>query len=105
MLSRRQFVPALTLPFVSACRQGGHRLIAVVPKSSAHLFFVTVHAGVNGAAKEFGVRVAWNGPNDETDHNRQIQIVDAFVTQRVDGLAISATDEHALAAPVQRAIS
>ncbi len=104
MLLRRQFVPGLAFPFLAACRKSGGRLIAVVPKSSAHLFFVTVHAGVDTAAKEFGVRISWNGPNDETDHNRQIQIVDAFVAQRVDGMAISATDEHALAAPVERAI-
>jgi ribose transport system substrate-binding protein len=48
--------------------------------------------------------VLWNGPNEETDHNRQMQIVDAMVVQHVDALAISATDEHALQAPVERAI-
>ena len=57
------------------------------------------------AAKEFGVEVLWNGPNEETDHSRQIQIVDAFVAQRVDALAISATDERALVAPLERAIA
>jgi ribose transport system substrate-binding protein len=60
---------------------------------------------VNQAAREGGVRVLWNGPNEETDHARQIQIVDSMVATRVSALAISATDERALAAPVQRAIS
>ncbi len=56
------------------------------------------------AAQEFGVDIIWNGPNDETDSNRQIQIVDSMITRRVDALAISATDERALAAPVERAV-
>ena len=77
----------------------------MVPKATAHLFFVSIHGGVDRAAKEFGVEVLWNGPNEETDHSRQIQIVDAFVAQRVDALAISATDERALVAPLERAIA
>jgi ribose transport system substrate-binding protein len=68
------------------------------------LFFRAVHAGVDSAAREFALDYQWNGPNDETEHARQIQIVDSMVAQRLDAIAISATDERALAAPVQRAI-
>lgn len=75
-----------------------------MPKATSHLFFVSVHAGVEKAAREFEVQVLWNGPREETEHTRQIQIVDSMVAQRVDALAISATDERALAAPVDRAI-
>lgn len=77
----------------------------MVPKATAHIFFVSIHAGVDRAAKEFGVQVLWNGPNEETDHSRQIQIVDAFIAQRVDAIAISATDERALVAPLERAVA
>jgi ribose transport system substrate-binding protein len=79
-------------------------VIGVVPKATSHLFFVAVHAGVNAAAREAGIETVWNGPSDETDHARQIEVVDAMVARRVDALAISATDERALQAPVQRAI-
>jgi len=88
----------------AACNRASRQVIGVIPKATAHLFFVSIHAGVDQAAKEFGVEVLWNGPNEETDHGRQIQIVDAMVAQRVAAIAISATDERALAAPVQRAI-
>ncbi len=90
---------------MGSCARRGLPRIAVVPKATAHLFFVSIHGGVDRAAKEFGVEVLWNGPNEETDHSRQIQIVDAFVAQRVDALAISATDERALVAPLERAIA
>ena len=87
-----------------ACQQRSRKLIAVVPKATSHLFFVSVHAGVEAAAREFGVDVLWNGPHDETDYSRQIEIVDSVVARHVDALAISATDRTALVAPVQRAM-
>ena len=102
MSDRRQFL--LSLPALASCGGRRGKLIAVVPKAVSHLFFVAVHAGVKRAAQETGVEVLWNGPNDETDHARQIQIVESMITQRVDALAISATDERALSATVQRAI-
>jgi len=89
---------------LAACRRGQGKLIGVVPKATSHLFFVSVHAGVDQAARDLRVSVLWNGPYDETDYTRQIQIVDAMVARRVDGLAISATDETALVAPLKRAI-
>lgn len=103
MLARRTFLLVPTLAF-HACRSVQEKLIAVVPKATSHLFFVSVHAGVDQAARDFHVKTLWNGPNEETDHGRQIQIVESMIAQRVDALAISATDERALAAVVQRAI-
>ena len=104
MIQRRHLLLSPVLPFLSGCGTSREKVIAVVPKATSHLFFVSVHAGVDAAAREFHVRTLWNGPNEETDHARQIQIVDAMVAQHVDALAISATDERALAAPVERAI-
>lgn len=92
------------LPALPACRRAPRKRIAVVPKAISHLFFVSIHAGVDQAAREFDVEAIWNGPTEETDHGRQIQIVDSMVAQHVDALAISATDERALAPSVQRAI-
>jgi ribose transport system substrate-binding protein len=87
-----------------ACNRQQRIRIGVIPKATSHLFFLTVRQGVDRAAQEFGVDVLWNGPHDETDHSRQIQILDSMLAQRVDAIAISATDERALAAPVERAI-
>lgn len=106
MMRRREFTAAAASAMAasSACDRSARRVIGVIPKATSHLFFVSIHAGVDRAAKEFGVEVLWNGPNDETDHNRQIQILDAMVAQRVSAIAISATDERALTGPVKRAI-
>ena len=100
MLTRRHLLVSGAL---AGCRRSRQKLIGVVPKATSHLFFVSVHAGVDQAARDLRVEVLWNGPNDETDYTRQIQIVDAMVARRVDALAISATDERALVAPLERA--
>jgi len=103
MFTRREWLAAL--PPMTACGGGGRRVIGVIPKSVGDLFFAAVHAGVRRAARESGVEIVWNGPKDETDHGRQIQIVDSMVAQRVAAIAISATDERALRPPVERAIA
>src|ERR1017187_5727545 len=64
-----------------------------------------IHPGSMDAARDFGVDSLWNGPREETEFSRQIEIVDSMVAQRVDALAISATDHTALVAPVRRAMN
>ncbi|MBM3811520.1 MAG: substrate-binding domain-containing protein [Acidimicrobiia bacterium] len=103
-MSSRTLAALICLLVAAGCGGERKKLIGVVPKATSHLFFVSIHAGVDQAAKDFGVEVLWNGPNEETDHPRQIQIVDSMIARRVDAMAISATDERALAAPVERAI-
>lgn len=93
----------LALPFASACRRGSKRRIAVIPKSVAHLFWVSVEAGARSAGRDFNVEILWNGPALESDFPRQIQIVDSMIAQRVDGIAIAAAERQALVASIERA--
>ncbi len=84
------------------CGRGLRKTLAIIPKANADLFFLTVHAGAEEAAHKMNVNITWSGPDHETDYGRQIQIVDAMVARRVDGLAISATDDRALIGPLLR---
>ena len=104
-MSRRLIPVFVLLALLVACQRSTRPRIGVIPKATAHLFFMAIRAGVDQAAAENQLEVIWNGPNEETDHPRQIQILDSLIAQRVDGIAISATDERALAAPVERAIA
>src|SRR5229473_113152 len=104
MQTRRHLLLGSAAGLVAGCNRTKQKLIGVVPKATSHLFFVSVHAGVEKAARDLHVNVLWNGPNDETDHTRQIQLVDAMIAQKVDAIAISATDERALVAPLERAL-
>ncbi len=103
MFTRRSWLAAL--PGLAGCGRTERKVIGVIPKAVGDLFFAAVHAGARRAAGEAGVELVWNGPKEETDHGRQIQIVDSMVAQRVAAIAISATDERALRAPVERAIA
>lgn len=100
---RRAFI-AVTALGVPGCGVRNRKTLAVIPKANADLFFLTIHEGAERAARDFGVSMIWNGPDHETEYGRQIQIVEAMVARRVDGIAISATDDTALVGPLQRAI-
>jgi ribose transport system substrate-binding protein len=101
MLTRRRFIFANAL-ILTNCGRGLRKTLAVIPKANADLFFLTIHAGVTEAARKLNVDINWSGPDQETDYGRQIEIVDAMIARRVDGLAISATDDRALVGPLQR---
>ena len=78
---------------LTACQSGPKKkIIAVIPKSTAHIFWVTVQAGAQAAGDEYGVEIVWNGPPNETDYARQVQIVDSMVARHVDGMAVAANE-------------
>ena len=103
-MDRRHFLS--TLPLMAgafACNRSGKRLIGVVPKGTTSLFWQSVHAGVIAAGQQFDVEVEWNGPTQETEYARQIQIVDAMINRRIDGIVLSPTERTALVSVVERA--
>ncbi len=102
--SNRLLLIAGICVLTAGCNRGsGRPRIAVVPKATSHLFWQTVHAGVVAAGRDLNVEILWNSPSVETDFSRQIQIVDSMLVQRVDGLALSASDRTALNASLDRA--
>ncbi|MEN6608071.1 MAG: substrate-binding domain-containing protein, partial [Bryobacteraceae bacterium] len=105
-MSRRVTIAVLLLcVLLAGCNRSRKRVIAVVPKGTAHLFWVSVHAGAMAAGEDLGVEVLWNGTNQETEYARQIQIVDSMIARRVDGLALAAADRNALVQAVDRVVA
>lgn len=88
---------------LAGCRGSRKKVIAVIPKGTAHLFWVSVQAGALAAGRELDVDVLWNGPNQENEYSRQIQIVDSMIARRVDGIALAAAERTALVQAVDRA--
>jgi ribose transport system substrate-binding protein len=86
------------------CQQNRKKVIGVVPKGRAHLFWQSVQAGANKAAIETGVEINWNGPDSETDFNRQIQIVEAMINRQVDAIALAPIDKKVMVSVVERAV-
>lgn len=71
--------------------------LAVIPKGTTHIFWKSVHAGALNAAKELGnVEVFWKAQLNENDTEGQINVVQDFVVQQVDGLVLAPLDRTAL---------
>src|SRR5215213_3770230 len=82
--------------------------IAVIPKGTTHEFWKSIHAGSNKAAGELSaqgteVQVIWKGPLREDDREQQIQVVEGFAAQGVDGIVLAPLDNRALVRPVNDA--
>ncbi len=82
--------------------------IAVVPKGSTHEHWKRVHAGAEKAAQTFRdagvpVEVIWKAPLREDDREQQVQVVEGFISQRIDGLVLAPLDSRALERPVEEA--
>jgi len=93
-------------PGTSAAPTDGNQplRIAVIPKGTTHEFWKSVHAGAERAAKEMGqVEILWKGPLLEDDRDGQINVVQDFVTQQVDGIVLAPLDSQALVNAVKAA--
>jgi ribose transport system substrate-binding protein len=100
----RLALAALTLLLANAaCNRSTLPRIAVVPKGQTHIFWQSVHAGAAKAGQELGAEILWNGPAAENDLSNQIGIVENFVTQHVDGIALAPAHGEALVPVVERA--
>lgn len=75
--------------------------IAVVPKGTTHVFWKSVHAGALKAARELQqagipVEIQWKGALLENDREGQINVVQDFIAQGVDGIVLAPMDSSAL---------
>lgn len=115
-MSRRILVILLAaLAAAAACRKGagpsgGERSfrVAVIPKGLTHEFWKSIHAGAVKAGQELAaegiaVEVVWKGPIREDDREQQIQVVEGFTSQGVDGIVLAPLDSKALVRPVEEA--
>jgi ribose transport system substrate-binding protein len=82
--------------------------IAVIPQGSTHEFWKSIHAGAMKASRDYagqGVQldIIWKGPMREDDREQQVQVVEGFTTQRVNGIVLAPFDKNALVRPVEEA--
>jgi ribose transport system substrate-binding protein len=82
--------------------------VAVIPKGTTHEFWKSIHAGSLKAARELSaqgteIEVIWKGPLREDDREQQIQVVEGFSSQGVDGIVLAPLDNRALVRPVEEA--
>lgn len=84
-------------------RSAASYTVAVIPKGTTHVFWKSVEAGAMQAGRELDAEVIWKGPLKENDRAQQIQVVQQFIADRVDGIVLAPLDSKALLGPVRSA--
>src|SRR5207245_11777658 len=89
----------------SDSKSSGRLRFAVIPKSLDLPVFNYAKIGAERQAAKLGnVDVLWRGP-ENADQLRQKEILESFITQRVDGIAISCLNGDFLTETIDRAIA
>ncbi len=76
------------------------KVIAVIPKGTASMWWEVVRSGAEKAGKELGYSILWIGPEQETDREKQIQVVKDAIVMKVKAIVLGPNDKMALARPV-----
>src|SRR6185503_8485930 len=103
----------LVLIFALSCSKtsqpaGKKFTVAVIPKGTTHEFWKSIHAGADKAASEYAaqgtnVEIIWKGPLREDEREGQIQVVEGFISQGINGIVLAPLDDRALTRPVEEA--
>jgi simple sugar transport system substrate-binding protein len=84
-----------------ALTQGSDLTFAMVTHSDEGSFWSVVKKGAQQAAKDEGVKLIWSPSNN--DPQKEAQLIDAAVSQKVDGLAVSVPNADAVKGSLQKA--
>lgn len=99
MFTRRTIIGALSaatlLVNAPAAMSQEELYIPLVSKGFQHQFWQAVKAGADQAAEEFGVRITFEGPDNETMVDRQIDMLAAALANKPAAIGFAALDSQA----------
>ena len=98
MLTRRFILGALSAAVMSApasMATAEEMYIPLVSKGFQHQFWQAVKLGAEQAADEFGVRITFEGPDNETMVDRQIDMLAAALANKPAAIGFAALDSQA----------
>ena len=99
MLSRRKLIgliSAVSIMATSSLVKADDQLyIPLISKGFQHQFWQAVKQGADQAAKEFNVRVTFEGPDTEAQVDRQIDMLAAALANKPDAIGFAALDSQA----------
>ncbi len=108
MLSRRSLIGALSVSVALASAPAAYAedeiYIPMISKGFQHQFWQAVKLGADQAAEEFGVRITFEGPDNETMVDRQIDMLAAALANNPAAIGFAALDSQA-AIPLLRQAS
>ncbi|SMQ85317.1 monosaccharide ABC transporter substrate-binding protein, CUT2 family [Devosia lucknowensis] len=108
MLTRRSLIGALSA--IAMLAASGPAVlaqdsydIALISKGFQHQFWQAVKAGADKAAAEFGANVTFEGPETETQVDRQMDMLAAALSRQPDAIGFAALDSQAASPLLEQA--
>ena len=95
--------PLEPLPLPSEVKGGAARKVAMIPKRKGMAYFNAAEKGAQQAAQDLNVELLYEGPEQADDVNKQIEIIESFIVQKVDAICISANDPSTVAPALRKA--
>ena len=87
---------------VTPAGSGRRPVIAMMPKAKGDPYFVSCRIGAEEAARELGVELIWDGPTG-LDAARQNELVESWITRRVDAIAVSVENRAGISTVLRKA--
>lgn len=82
---------------LSGAVQAAEKLyIPLISKGFQHQFWQAVKLGAEQAARDFDVEITFEGPESESQVDRQIDMLQAALSRRPDAIALAALDSRAV---------
>jgi ribose transport system substrate-binding protein len=79
--------------------------IPVISKGFQHQFWQAVKMGAENAAKHYKVRITFEGPENESQVDKQIEMLQAAIAKKPQALCLAALDSKAAVPLLQKAQS
>lgn len=99
MFSRRMLIGLISAASIMATsslvKADDQPYIPLISKGFQHQFWQAVKQGADQAAKEFDVRVTFEGPDTEAQVDRQIDMLSAALANKPDAIGFAALDSQA----------
>ncbi len=87
---------------LSTTDTGRRLVVAMMPKAKGDPYFVSCRLGAEEAAREMGVDLIWDGPTG-LDAARQNELVESWITRRVDAIAVSVENRASISTVLRKA--
>jgi len=95
---------AAVLALTASVRAAEKKLtIALLPISKGNVYFLSCRDGAAKAAKELGVDLIFDGPPNDPDPAKQIEIVDGWIARGVDAIAAACDNKAGMSDVLRRA--
>ena len=86
---------AVSALWLSSRSAGAETYIPVISKGFQHQFWQAVKLGAEKAAKELGVRITFEGPENETQVDKQLQMLQTALAKKPQAICFAALDSKA----------